>query len=152
MMENSAKKYLQQIFAVNKRIERLMLYREQLRKDMYSLKSPSTDGDRVQTSMQGDAMVRMIAKVDAIERDIVAELERLYTLRDKLIKDIDKISDLEGIEPETKEAYKTLLFERHVLLWHWDQIALSMNYSERQIYRMKYKAWDAFERVIECQS
>lgn len=149
-MENKAKKYLQQIFLVNKRIERLLLYREQLRKDMYSLKSPQTDADRVQTSMQGDAMVRLIAKVDAIERDIVSELEKLYALREKLIKDIDKISDIEGIEPEKKEAYKTLLFERHVLLWHWEQIATSMNYSERQIHRLKLEAWDAFENVIEC--
>lgn len=143
----TAKRYLQQIYVINEKIKRLMMYREQLRQDMYSLHSPSTDGDRVQTSSTGDGMLRMIAKVDEAERDIVAETNRLLKLRDKIIRNIDRIADLD-IEPDRAEKYKTLLFERHVLMYDWDEIARSMMYSKRQIHRLKYEAWDAFSKVM----
>ena len=144
----TAKCYLQQIWIINQKIKRLMMYREQLRQDMYSLHSPSTDGDRVQTSSTGDGMLRMIAKVDEAERDIVAETNRLLRKREAIIGQIDKLSELD-IKPENAEKYKTLLFERHVMFWSWEEISKAMGYSERQIHRLKYEAWDAFSLVME---
>lgn len=144
----TAKRYLQQIWIINEKIKRLMLYREQLRQDMYSLHSPSLDADRVQTSASVDGMLNAIARVDEAERDIVAETRRLLEKRERIIGEIEKISDLD-IEPDKAERYKTLLFERHVLFWDWGQIRKSMVYSERQIHRIKHEAWDAFEKVMK---
>lgn len=143
----TAKRYLQQIWIINEKIKRFMLYREKLRQDMYSLHSPATDADRVQTSASGDGMLNAIARVDEAERDIVAETKRLLEKRERIIGEIEKLSELD-IEPDKAEIYKTILFERHVLFWNWEDIRKSIGYSERQIHRLKYKAWEAFERVM----
>lgn len=143
----TAKRYLQQVWIINEKIKRLMLFREQLRQDMYSLHSPALDSDRVQTSASGDGMLNVIAKVDEAERDIVAETKRLLEKRERIIGEIEKLSELD-IEPDKAEVYKTILFERHVLFWNWEEIRKSIGYSERQIHRLKYKAWEAFERVM----
>ena len=143
----TAKRYLQQIWIINEKIKRLMLFREQLRQDMYSLHSPALDSDRVQTSASGDGMLNVIAKVDEAERDIVAETKRLLEKRERIIGEIEKLSELD-IEPDKAEIYKTILFERHVLFWNWEEIRKSIGYSERQIHRLKCKAWEAFERVM----
>lgn len=143
----TAKRYLQQIWIINEKIKRFMLYREKLRQDMYSLHSPATDADRVQTSASGDGMLNAIARVDEAERDIVAETKRLLEKRERIIEEIEKLSELD-IDPDKAEIYKTILFERHVLFWNWEEIRKSIGYSERQIHRLKYKAWEAFERVM----
>lgn len=143
----TAKRYLQQIWIINEKIKRFMLYREKLRQDMYSLHSPATDADRVQTSASGDGMLNAIARVDEAERDIVAETKRLLEKRERIIGEIEKLSELD-IDPDKAEIYKTILFERHVLFWNWEEIRKSIGYSERQIHRLKYKAWEAFERVM----
>ena len=151
----TAKTYLQQIYVINERIKRLMQYRERLRQDMYSLKSPSLDSDRVQTSASGDGMLRMIARVAEAERDVVSEINRLLTTRENVIARIDRISYLHDIKVEDRERYKTMLFQYHVLMWTWTDIAQGIGYTERQIHRLKYKAWDAFakanEDVCKCQ-
>ena len=143
----TAKRYLQQIWIINEKIKRFMLYREKLRQDMYSLHSPATDADRVQTSASVDGMLNAIARVDEAERDIVAETKRLLEKRERIIGEIEKLSEVD-IDPDKAEIYKTILFERHVLFWNWEEIRKSIGYSERQIHRLKYKAWEAFERVM----
>ena len=47
--------------------------------------------DRVQTSITGDRLERLIAKVDRLERDTVEEMETLLRLQKKISKQIESI-------------------------------------------------------------
>ena len=80
----TAKEYLQQIYYIHHKINRLKARRDQLRADLYSLGSPAgnMDVDKVQTSMSGDAMLRLIAKVDEAERDIIKEIDKMVHIHE----------------------------------------------------------------------
>ena len=77
------------------------------------------DADKVQTSTSGDAMLRLISKIDLIEHDIVREMTLLEDTKCRIIGQIEALSD---------DRYKTLLTERYVFFDTWEQIATSMGY------------------------
>lgn len=133
MIKLSTKEYLQQVYRISQKVRRLRHRREDLRNDLYSLGSPagSMDADKVQTSMSGDSMLRLIAKVDLLERDIVRELEVLENRKSVIVAQIEELSD---------DRYKTLLFERYVLLRSWDQIADDMGYQLKWVYDLHGQA------------
>lgn len=133
----NTKTYLQQIYRINNKIKRLQHRREDLRRDMFSLGSPSgkMDADKVQTSMSGDNMLKLISKVDLIERDIVRELLTLEDSKSRIIGQIEALDD---------ERYKTVLFERYVLLNPWEVIADNMNYRLKWVYDLHGQALIAF--------
>lgn len=133
----TAKEYLQQVFYIDKRIRRLQHRREDIRHDLYSIGSPSgkIDADKVQTSTSGDAMLRLIAKVDKIERDIVRELDLLTEEKQRRAEQIEALSD---------ERYRMLLFDRYILLYSWEQVAVEMNYRIKWIYELHGQALKAF--------
>jgi len=136
----TAKEYLQQIRNAHKRIQTLEARREQLRSDMYSIKSPagSMNPDKVQSSMTGDALIKIIAQVDSMERDIVRELRKLYCLQRTITNQIDGIKD---------ERYHTILYQRYVLFYMWEQIAVNMGIEIRWVYRLHGKALQEFGRI-----
>lgn len=136
----TAKEYLQQIYHINWHIIRLQQRRDDIRKDLYAVKSPagSMDADKVQTSMSGDTMLRMIAKADEAERDIVTTLNHLMDVKTRITEQIEALDD---------ERYKTLLLKRYVLLMHWEQIAVDMNYRIKWIYDLHGQALAAFADV-----
>lgn len=134
----TAKEHLQTVFAIKARIERIDRERQELRDQMYSVGSPALNADKVQTSVSGDTMLRLIAKVDALERDIVSELTELTEQRHSIINEIEKVPN---------ENYKQLLFDRYILCQRWERIALDRNTGVRWVYRMHGKALAAFEKV-----
>lgn len=136
----TAKEHLQQVYSIKCKIDRLEARREDLRADLYSVKSPSDIPDiRVQTSLSGDKMLELISKVDELERDIVSEISILTDKKQQIIQEIERIPN---------ENYKKLLFDRYILFRKWDQIALDRDKGVRWIYRMHGKALAAFEKVM----
>lgn len=133
----TAKEYLQQIYHIRQRIDRLEARRDDIRKDLYSLKSPSgsMDADKVQTTLSGDNMLRMIARADEAERSIISTLNRLMVMKERITAEIEALDD---------ERYKTLLLKRYVLLTKWDQIADDMHYQIKWIYDLHGQALSAF--------
>jgi len=133
----TAKEYLQKVYYIDKRIKRLQRRREDIRNDMYSIGSPSgkMDADKVQTSMSGDTMLRLIARVDDLERDIVRELTVLTEVKQIITDQIEALSD---------ERYRMLLFDRYILLYSWEQVAVDMNYRIKWVYELHGKALQAF--------
>lgn len=136
----TAKEHLQSIYSIKTRIERIDRERQELRDQMYSVGSPAghMNDDKVQTSISGDQMLKLIARIDALERDIVSELQDLTEKRHAIIKEIERVPN---------ENYKQLLFDRYILCQKWEQIALNRNTGVRWIYRMHGKALAAFEKV-----
>lgn len=136
----TAKEYLQQIYHLDRKIKRLEAKREAIRADLYSVKSTTDyNADRVQTSVEGDTMLRLIAKVDSIERDIVTELERAVVLKDKISRQIESVQN---------ERQKAVLFRRYVLCERWEQIAVDMNVSVRYVYMIHGEALHYFAKYI----
>lgn len=136
----TAKEYLQQIYRLDRKIKRLEAKREAIRADLYSVKSTTDyNADRVQTSVEGDTMLRLIAKVDSIERDIIAELNQLISLKDKISRQIESVQN---------ERQKAVLFRRYVLCERWEQIAVDLNVSVRYVYMIHGEALHYFAKYI----
>ena len=135
----TAKEHLQQVYSIQRKIKRLEDRRQDLRADLYSVKSPSDLPEiRVQTSLSGDKMLELIAKVDDIERGIIAEIEELTETKQAVIAEIEKVPN---------ENYRQLLFDRYILCQKWEKIALDRDKGIRWIYRMHGKSLNAFEKV-----
>ncbi len=133
----TAKQYLRQIYHISESIKRLEGRRDDLRKDLYSLKSPpgSMDADKVQTSMSGDSMLRLICKVDEAEQDLLRTIDRLIDLKNHIASQIEALDD---------ERYKTVLLKRYVLLEDWEPIADEMYYTTKWVYALHGQALTAF--------
>jgi len=137
----TAKEHLQQVYAIQRKIKRLQDRREDLRADLYSVKSPSDLPEiRVQTSLTGDKMLELVAKVDELERGIIAEIDELTEKKQEIISEIEKVP---------QENYRQLLFDRYILCQKWEQIALDRDKGVRWIYRLHGKALNTFEKVMD---
>ena len=100
----TAKEHLQQVYAIQRKIKRLQDRREDLRADLYSVKSPSDLPEiRVQTSLTGDKMLELVAKVDELERGIIAEIDELTEKKQEIISEIERVP---------QENDRQLLFDR----------------------------------------
>ena len=133
----TAKEYLSQIYAIDRRIKRLQQMRAQIREEMYAVRSPGITPDRVQTSATGDSLERLIAKVDSVERNIVTELQRLIERRTVISGQIDDMQD---------ERYKAILHARYVMCWKWEKVARELHYSDRNVYQLHGEALAAFDK------
>lgn len=133
----TAKEYLQQIYHINQRIKRIERQRDDLRASMFGMHSPAgnMDTDRVQISGSGDAMLKMIARVDLLEREILREMDRLIDRKEIITAQIEAMED---------ERYKTVLFERYVLCRRWELIAEDMHYQIKWVFALHSQALDAF--------
>ena len=130
------KDYLQQIYIAERKIRRLQAYREQVRADLYSIRSPADmNADRVQTSLSGDTMMKLVAKVDRIERRLEKEVKELTFRRDRIIMQIERM-------PDSYE--QDILYKRYVECKPWRTIAQEMSISERHVYRLHGKALNTF--------
>ena len=134
----TTKEHLQSIYIMSQKIKRLNEIREAIRNDLYSLGGISYDRDKVQVSPSGDRMLKLVARLDEIERDYVKEIDELTERRQKILNEIDEIPN---------EKYKLLLIDRYVLCKKWERIAVERDKDIRWIYRMHGGALDAFERV-----
>lgn len=137
----TAKEHLQQVYMIQRKINRLEAQREDLRADLYSVKSPSDMPDiRVQTFLTGDKMLELVARVDEIERGIIEEINALVEKKISITNEIEKVPN---------ENYKQLLFDRYILCKRWEQIAIDRDKSVRTIFKMHGRALNLFEKVIK---
>ena len=137
----TAKEYLQQIYHFHCKIKRLQGRRDKLRADLYSLGSPAgkMDVDKVQTSMSGDAMLRLIAKVDEIERDIVYEIDQMVDASERIAGEIEQVSN---------EHYRDILHKRYIEFKKWMEIAEEMHMEISWVFRLHGRALQYFEANI----
>lgn len=135
----TAKEYLQQVYHISQKIKRLQKRRDDLRNDLYNLGSPTghMDADKVQSSMMDDKMLRLIARVDELERGIVSETEELIASKQRIIRQIEALDD---------ERYRMILFDRYVMMYRWEAIAADMNYRLKWVYALHGKALQAFSK------
>ena len=136
----TAKEYLQQVYRAKKEVRRLQLARDHLREEMYSLRSPSGNmtPDKVQSSVTGDKIEKLIAQVDETERELVAQQERWLELYRTVTRQIEAMPN---------ELHREILFQRYVLCKRWPRISRDLDYDQRYVYRLHGEALVEFTRT-----
>ena len=107
----TVKEYLKQIYWTGQRIKQLQEARDTIKADLYSAKSPNYVADRVQSSVSGDTMERLIAQAYEITHDIEKELERRLSLQKKIIGQINRMP----ARTEAQQLRKSCLYNRYVM-------------------------------------
>lgn len=127
----TAKDYLMQYRDAMRRAQAITEHIADLRAMCEQLRTE--DGHKVEL---GKAVAEL---VDAQER-AKTEVDRLTALEQEIVQTIERI-----VEP-----YQTLLYERYINGKTFEQIAVYMAYSWRQIIRLHGQALRIAQDVIEC--
>lgn len=143
----SAKEYLQQAYFIHRRILTLERQRQQIRADIYGVKSPSDmSPDRVQSSITGDRLEKLIARVDETERAIIDELERLYDRKQSIAQ---MIRQVDAGEKWKTELYQDVLYHRYIMLEQWKDISSFLNMGMRHTFKIHGEALKVFGQMLE---
>lgn len=134
-----AKEYLRQIYLLDRRINNRIAEIEELKIHASSTSSVRYDKDRVQQSGTGDKVSNAVIRYVDKEKEIDAMIDELVDLKHKITGEIEKLSDPRHVE---------LLFLRYVQCKTFEEIAVHMGYSWRQVLRLHGSALQEFERAI----
>lgn len=122
-----AKEYLSQIRLMDIKINNKLKELVNLKEMSMALGGCSFE-ERVQTSKEtGDTIGISIAKIIDLQHEINQDVDILVDLKADIIKAIDSINIDDCID---------LLYKRYIFYSRWEQIAVDMNYSIRQIHNI----------------
>ena len=136
-----AKEYLGQLLRYEKMINNKLSELYQL-KAMSSSISVAMDSERVQTSVRNDKIPNAIVRIEEKQAEINSIVEDYVNAKDKIIRDIEKLTDSNQYD---------VLFKRYVEHKTFEVIATDLNYSWRQIIRIHGEALREFEKIINNQ-
>ena len=137
----NAKKYLEQAYRLDQRIDSKLEQVEALR----CLATKSTAIIRSHPGGHGgndSFMEDAIVKIVDLEKEITAEMERLVDLKREIAGVVDRINDLN---------LKTLLELRYLCYKRWPEIAKQMHYAESNVFKMHEKALQKVEEILAEQ-
>ncbi|WP_026894309.1 DUF1492 domain-containing protein [Clostridiisalibacter paucivorans] len=138
----NAKEYLSQAIwldqMIDSKLEQLATLKSLAMKVTSSFTKEKICGGNIEKSKMESTMVKVID----LENEINADIDRLVDLK----KDIqDTINMMDDINQQL------LLELRYLSGKGWDEIAASMGYDPRTVYRIHGKALKEFERMKLCQ-
>ena len=138
----NAKEYLSQAVwldrMIDSKLEQLEMLKSLAMKVTSSFTKEKICGGNIEKSKMESTMVKVID----LENEINADIDRLVDLK----KDIqDTINMMDDINQQL------LLELRYLSGKGWDEIAASMGYDPRTVYRIHGKALKEFERMKLCQ-
>jgi DNA-directed RNA polymerase specialized sigma subunit len=126
----TAKEYLGQAYRIDQRInckvEQVSSLRNLATKATSTLSDVPPSGTRNVHRMED-----VIVKIMAMENEINADIDRLVSLKQEIIRAIKSVNN-----PEQQ----TLLELRYLCFRTWEEISVEMDYSIQQIYRIRDKA------------
>ena len=123
----TAKEYLSQYRWLNESINSKLEQAQRIR-ELASAVSSSCGGGSGGTS---DKVGNAVAKLVDLENDINADIDKLVDLRREIEAAIASVED---------EKLQTLLRLRYISCLTWEQIAVKMSYSYKQVCRLHGKA------------
>lgn len=141
----TAKQYLRQIRAQNRRIDSLIAEKDRLKQMAEGVSGMSYDSIKVQSARvtPGSRQTDAVCKLIDLENRITYEIDRYVDMREDAVRTIDMLP--QGAERE-------LLRYRYLCGLTWEKIAERMNYEVRQIYRLHGRALQHIEDYIpKCQ-
>ena len=122
----TAKEYLGQAYRldqrINSKLEQVLSLRELTTKATATMSDMPGGGSRNVYKMQD-----IIGKIVDLENEINADIDHLVDLKREMVAVIKAVE-----HPE----YQTLLELRHLCFKTWEQIAVDMQYSTRNIYKL----------------
>lgn len=138
----NTKEYLSQAIwldqMIDSKLEQLTTLKSLAMKVTSSFTKEKICGGNIEKSM----MESTIVKVMDLENEINADIDRLIDLKKKIQDTINKMEDLNQ---------QLLLELRYLNRKGWDEIALTMGYDPRTVYRIHGKALKTFEKMKLCQ-
>lgn len=123
----TVKQYLLQIKSHEDSVRRLQDALYTIHCEMSMLKSPSYDSDRVQSSNSEDKMLSLIIRYSETEARLTDEINRLLTVREKIIHQIESLDN---------DKHREVLYLLYVKHMRWDDIANAMHYSRRRVEQL----------------
>ena len=138
----NAKEYLSQAIwldrMIDSKLEQLEMLKSLAMKVTSSFTKEKISGGNIEKSKMESTMVKVID----LEHEINADIDRLVNLKKDIQDTINKMDDIN----------QQLLLELRYLSGNgWDEIAASMGYDPRTVYRIHGKALKEFERMKMCQ-
>jgi hypothetical protein len=127
----SIKQFLNQAFYLNKLIEANKLELFRLRELAASVGSPDLSKDYVKSSGNTDKIGEIVARIVDLEDVIQADIDRYIKIKADIRALIANVEN---------DCLRLVLQKRYLNLGKWEQIAVSMNYSVMQIWRLHGKA------------
>lgn len=138
----TAKEYLSQIRTLETRIKSIDSEIEALRDEVGSLRSPWPDGQPhgsgVTNPVEAEA-VKLADKLQQLETEQIKTRGRLWIQRMRIIDDIGRIQDNTAV---------ALLTAKYVNGDTFEQIAVDIGYSYRQVLRKHGEALEKFRAVM----
>lgn len=125
-LSQQAKEYFAQIRKTDRLIKRLTDTVFTLRSSLTS-QSYELNPDKVQTSGAKDTLGETIVKIVALEDDINARIDELIDLKGDALNRISNVSD---------KDQQNILIARYVSGEKWERIAVDLNFSIAQVYRI----------------
>jgi len=165
-LSQQAKEQLSQIKKTDRLIDRLLAAVQTLRSGLAS-QSYELQPDRVQTSGPKDRLAEIFARIDDLERKINARIDDLIRLKEDTLKVIYQIPDkdqqnvliaryvqdtLQVIYQIPDKDQQNVLIARYVQGERWEKIAVDLNFSIAQVYRLHGKALVNFGKMIVFDS
>ena len=98
--------------------------------------SAGIDSERVQTSPK-DRMPDDVSRIVDLESEIHKDIQELLILKNKIINEIQGLSN---------PVYIEILYKRYVEYKQFEEIAIEINYSYRQVLRIHGFALQEFKR------
>lgn len=111
---------------IDEKIEEVNMLRDRL-----TNVTASTEGERVQTSMQGDKFADTIAKIIDLQSKITADIDVLIDYKKVARELIEKLDD---------DVLKAILYKRYFRGCTFEQIAVEIDYSWRWTCKLHGKA------------
>jgi len=137
-----AKEYLSQAIwldqMIDSKLEQLTTLKSLAMKVTSSFTKEKICGGNIEKSK----MESTIVKVIDLENEINADIDRLIELKRDIQDTINKMDDINQ---------QLLLELRYLSGKGWDEIAATMGYDPRTVYRIHGKALKEFERMKLCQ-
>ncbi|WP_455223630.1 DUF1492 domain-containing protein [Granulicatella sp.] len=89
------------------------------------------------------SMEDTIVKIIALKEDINLDIDTLVDLKRAIRESLKKLDNVE---------YQTLLENRYLSFMSWEKIAVGMNYSIQQIYRIRSRALKTLNNILKHES
>ncbi|MFI3236799.1 MAG: DUF1492 domain-containing protein [Lachnospiraceae bacterium] len=133
-----SKGQLEQIEVLNEIINEKLLQVSELKQLACSLGSIDYSAVRVQSSPSVGGKTNIVAKYVDLELEINQDIDDYVDKKNEIIKQIHKLQNVEHIK---------LLHDKYVQFKTFEEIAVDMRYSIRQIYRIHGSALQEFSKI-----
>ena len=138
----SVKEFLNRGRRLNELIDSRLREVSRLRQLAASVSSPPADTERASGGLPQSRVENTVVKIVALEEEINAETDRLVDIHREIRTAIESLNS-------PKE--RLILRERYINDLGWEDIAVKLNYSVRQVLRVHGQALKNFAKVINLQ-